>query len=134
MENYDNIKLHYRVVDVDEKEHSFTGRYWTDVLTEEFLAARNQYGHITFTEGGYPEICMTDFHYNFYDKEQPTKEDMEEIIRQSVNLPWLYMKEQLFLDNTDYTLSEIKQYVGSTGTMSVSNGEIQIDGHLQNTL
>ena len=124
---YDGMKIYFRILDVDKNDHSFEARYWTDVVTEESLAIQNKMtGYITFTEAGYPESCQSDFHYNFYDNPDPTKEDMIEIVRQSVNYPWLYLLEQLKQGNTDYSLANVRPYIGLTGEMVISNNEVQV--------
>lgn len=49
------MKIHYKIVEVWPDDHLIVARYWTDIITEEFLASTQEK-----LEDGSPVRCRTD--------------------------------------------------------------------------
>ncbi|NDB60115.1 hypothetical protein EB001_16940 [bacterium] len=116
------MKINYRILSVDESEHTFVVRYWTDIITEESLATHFTFsGDIVMTPNGYPERCRTDYNLNFYNNSNPSTNDVITIIKSSAPVKLLYVKEQLQLSNTQYNMSNVYNLVNITNSFEISN-------------
>lgn len=104
------MKIHYRLLQIDKKEHSIVVRYYTDLITEEKLANEfNEDGTIKMSENGnYPSKCRTDCNLNIFETPSPSKEDIIKIIEQSAPITWLHMQEQILNENIDTNLESIE--------------------------
>lgn len=104
------MKINYRILKVDEQEHSILVRYYTDIVTEEHLVS-NVYsdGHIDRTPEGYPVSCRTDYYFNIWETPSPSKERIIEIIENGAPKDWLYLQEQILNANVDTSLSAAKE-------------------------
>jgi hypothetical protein len=97
------MKIYYRVLSVDEKNHSIAVRYFTDEFSEESLAiSYDPYGELILNANGYPERCQTDYNITFYDLANPSEEQIIEKIKQTCPIQWF---EVLLLSKTgEYSL------------------------------
>ena len=77
-----SIDIKYRILSVDESEHSFVIRYFTDDLTEDMLATiRTEEGDIARDANGYPVACRTDYNISLFKTPTPTGKELEEVIK-----------------------------------------------------
>lgn len=121
------MKINYRVLSVDESEHTAVVRYWTDILTEESLATEfTPSGDIRMNPNGYPERCRTDYNLSFYNTTNPSTNDVITIIKSSAPTKWLYIKEQLNLSNSQYNLANISSMVNITSNFDANLNNIII--------
>ena len=106
------MKINYRVLSVDETEHTAVVRYWTDILTEESLATEfTPSGDIRMNPNGYPQKCRTDYNLSFYNIADPSTNDAIIIIKSSAPTKWLYIKEQIELSNSQYSLANLSNLI-----------------------
>lgn len=104
------MKINYRIVRVDENEHSILVRYYTDIVTEEHLATpKTPSGGFETTPEGYPVSCRTDYYFNIWETPSPSQERIIEIIENGAPRDWLYLQEQILNANVDTSLSAAKQ-------------------------
>lgn len=107
------MKLKYKIINVDEKEHSIMVRYYTDVITEDFLANMfDEHGQIVRNEDGSPKVCRTDSHFNIWQTPSPTHEELEKLIINAAPVEWLKLQESIKNPEVDTSLSSIKFKVG----------------------
>lgn len=102
------MKIHYRIISVDHKDHSMIVRYYTDLLTEEMLAIDDQK-----TKEGYPVRCRTDYNITFW-KHPATIEDIETQIKSSAPIQWFMVKEHTHQNET--ALSHVEHLVGKANS------------------
>lgn len=115
------MKINYRVLSVDEAEHTAVVRYWTDILTEESLATEfTPSGDIRMNSNGYPQKCRTDYNLNFYNTTNPSSNDIITIIKSSAPIKWLYIKEQIQLSNSEYNLSNVFSMINITNNFDAN--------------
>jgi galactose-1-phosphate uridylyltransferase len=115
------MKINYRIISVDEMQHSMVVRYWTDIVTEEMLAAEfEQNGKIRTTRYGYPIKCASDYNLMFYDKPMPTKEELEHFIIHSAPTTWLKHKEDVLDPSIKKDLSVVKEMLGKNNSFEAN--------------
>lgn len=101
-----NIK--FKIIEVHPDEHSIVVRYYSDTLSEDFLATSiNQDGTIDRYENGTPKRCRTDVHLNIW-KTTPTVDDIKTQINHSVNYDWFELHDKIADENIDTTLEIAK--------------------------
>jgi hypothetical protein len=132
------MKINYRVLSYNEKDHSMSVRYWTDILSEDDLNALfDEYNNIVYNSNGYPVRTKTDMNITFYNNPNPSSNDIVNLIQKNVPTSWIYNLEQTKISNTEYSLANVASFVGvsnnfqvnteifSNASRSVSNNEIQ---------
>lgn len=113
------MKINYRVLSYNEKDHSMTVRYWTDILSEDDLSVLfDEYGKIVYNANGYPVRTKTDVNITFYNNPSPSNEDILAQIERSAPSLWLYNIEQNKLSNTQYSLSNVVSFVGVSNSFN----------------
>lgn len=133
------MKVYYRILEVNENEHSFVVRYYTDKLTENILATDlNIDGSIRRTKEGYPTRCRTDYNIAFFEHNVPTEEDIKKKIDQSAPIEWFKLKENILDPNVETSLSSLKS-IPQVGEVSepvklVSSAKILSDEEIDNLL
>lgn len=109
--------MKYRIISTDPENHSIVVRYYTDILTEDMLAAEFDYPidgspkTIRRLADGIPERCRTDYNYNIWNV-RATKEDIEKYIIDSAPLEWFEMQHKILDPQTDTSLSQIEDLIG----------------------
>lgn len=102
------MKINFRILEKNDVEHSIVVRYFTDILTEEFLATSyDNAGNIIMDSKGYPLRCRSDFNYNIYDIDQPTESEIIEFIKERTPYDWLQMLEKSKDPNVVLSLSAV---------------------------
>jgi hypothetical protein len=108
----DELKVYYKIVEVDEKEQLMVVRYWTDFLTEEELAVDSNR-----RPDGTPVRCRTDYSITIWDNIR-TKEDVETLIINTIPVDWFKLHYTVKTPNIDHTingrLSHLKELVGGS--------------------
>lgn len=88
--------MYFRILEVNDKNHCMTVRYWTDKLSEDSLASHfDNNGKIIRDKKGNPVRCRTDFNITFYDHLNPSVEDIENEIRRNAPVRWLKLLEDI---------------------------------------
>lgn len=104
------MKINYRVLHVDEKQHSMVVRYWTDTISEDMLATEFEpNGKIRKTKYGYPTRCVTDYSLTFYDNLYPTDEEVSHYIMHNAPVNWLKLKEEVLDPNIKTDLESARK-------------------------
>lgn len=114
------MKINYRILKVDEKEHSIIVRYYTDIITEDKLANSWDENGIARTEEGFPIVCRTDYNFNIWETPSPTEERIKEIIMNGAPVDWLRLQEQIANNEIDTTLSEVKPLENTASSFTVT--------------
>lgn len=115
------MKINYRILRVDENEHSILVRYYTDIVTEAYLATpKNADGTFETTPEGYPVSCRTDYYFNIWETPSPTQERIVEIIQNGAPKDWLYLHEQILNSNIDTSLTEVKELEKTANSFTVT--------------
>ena len=83
------MNIHYKIVEVWPSDHLIVARYWTDEITEEFLASDSNR-----KDDGTPVRCRTDVSISLPIPE-PSSEKIYEIIQKSVPLAFLESLEKI---------------------------------------
>jgi hypothetical protein len=110
------MKINYRILSVDEKENSIVVRYWTDILTEEFLSTEFSVdGKPLLGLDGKPIRCRTDFNISLFDDYNLTELDVIARIERSAPVA--------FLKNLEYVESRPDKKVD----MSVTSNLLGVD-------
>jgi hypothetical protein len=90
----DTTNIKYRVIDVDEKESRFVVRYYTDILTEEFLSGfKDDDGNPKCGPDGKPISCRTDVSLTLYNPDA-THEEIEQQIMMNAPAEWMKVIER----------------------------------------
>lgn len=114
------MKINYRIIKVDELEHSIVVRYYTDIVTEAYLATPKYYdGTFETTTEGYPVSCRTDYNFNIWETPSPSPERIIEIIENGAPKEWLYLHEQILSENVDTSLSDVKPLEKQAGSFNI---------------
>lgn len=128
-----SLKIHSRILSVDETEHSIVVRYWTDEINENVLAtAFDSEGNISRNEDGTPVRCRTDFNLTVY-KEGATEEEILDQIARSAPVEFFKLKmrkptESLSIMKGRQHSFEHKPLTPKVDTTKMTDDEI--DAHL----
>jgi len=95
------MNIHYKIVEVWPQDHLIVARYWTDVLTEEFLASDSNR-----KSDGTPVRCRTDVSLSICIP-PPSEKELEEMIFKSAPLKFLETLEAVQDPNTDTSMTHI---------------------------
>ena len=111
------MNIHYKIVEVWPQDHLIVARFWTDILSEEFLASDSNR-----KEDGTPVRCRSDVSLTL-PIPAPKGEDLEKLILGNVPIAWLQTLEDVHNPNIDTNLNELQDLVGMTKVKSLK--EIQ---------
>ena len=110
------MTLYYRILHFSAQEHSFTVRYYSDILTENALAIEyNVDGTPKLTPEGYPVRCKTDYNISLYNNYDPKPEDLMKLIKQNSPAEWFKLHDKIHQDKTSF--SYVLDLVHTTGTI-----------------
>jgi hypothetical protein len=127
------MNIHYKIVEVWPSDHLIVARYWTDKLSEEFLASDSNR-----KEDGTPVRCRSDVSLTL-PVPAPTGDALEKLILANVPMAWLQTLENVQDPNVNTDMSsienllgvvnvksatEIQQAIGSNQTQQLSDAEI----------
>ena len=111
------MNIHYKIVEVWPQDHLIVARFWTDILSEEFLASGPDR-----KEDGTPVRCRSDISLTL-PIPAPNGEDLEKLILNNAPIVWLQTLEDVHNPNIDTSLNELQDLVGMTKVKSLK--EIQ---------
>jgi hypothetical protein len=108
------MNIHYKIVEIWPDDHLIVARYWTDVLTEQYLANSDNY-----LPDGSPARCRSDVSITL-PIPTPEGKELEEIIVRNAPLYWLTALEAVFNPDIDTRMNHIKEMVGKTFTKELN--------------
>ena len=106
------MQIKYKIIGCSEEERSILVRFYSDVITEEELANRDDDGEIIRHSDGSIKNCRTDYNINLFQVPAPTGNDLEVFIARHAPKDWLEMLEKVKDPSIDTTLSTIQDMVG----------------------
>jgi len=115
------MNLHYKIVEVWPSDHLIVARYWTDVLSEEFLASDSNRN-----EDGTPVRCRSDVSLTI-PIPAPTGKELEDFIIKQAPIEWLKTLEKVQAPDIDTSMSDIIKLKNTSFTVDVSKLETQFD-------
>lgn len=108
------MNLHYKIVEVWPSDHLIVIRYWTDMLSEEFLASDSNR-----KEDGTPVRCRSDVSLTL-PIPTPTGKELEELIVRQAPLQWLKTLEKVQAPDIDTSMTDILNLKDAQFTTDVS--------------
>jgi hypothetical protein len=104
------MNIHYKIVEVWPDDHLIVARYWTDVISEEFLASSDQRA-----EDGSPARCRTDVSLSVAIP-APSEEEMEKFILHNAPVYFLKTLEDVKNPEVDTSMTHILALKGKKFT------------------
>lgn len=106
------MEVRYRIIQLNESDHTMVIRYFSDLITEDFLANDfNEDGSIRRCHEGYPTRCRTDFCISV-PIAKPNQRDLEHIC--NLYCPWGWFETQEKILSGELSLVQARQYVGTS--------------------
>lgn len=103
------MDIKYRIISVDEKDHSFVVRYYTDILTEDMLTSFfNDDGSIQRGADGKPVRCRSDWSLTVYNV-NATHEEIESQIKSAAPAEWFRILEHANENDTTNAINNVKE-------------------------
>jgi hypothetical protein len=115
------MNLHYKIVEVWPSDHLIVARYWTDILSEEFLASDSNRN-----EDGTPVRCRSDVSLTL-PIPAPIGKELEDFIIKQAPIEWLKTLEKVQAPDIDTSMSDIIKLKNTSFTVDVSKLETQFD-------
>lgn len=109
------IKINYKIVEVWPDSHSIVVRYWTDLISEEFLASDDQRN-----EQGNPIRCRSDVSITL-PVPTPDGAELEKIILSNAPSNWLNLLQLVNDPNVDTSLDSVQSLIGVTNTKTIED-------------
>lgn len=100
------INISYKIVEVWPDSHSIVARYWTDIISEEFLASDDQRN-----DQGKPIRCRSDVAITL-PIPAPQGSELEKIILMNAPKNWLQLLHMVNDPNVDTNLDSIQSLIG----------------------
>ena len=94
------MNIHYKIIEVWPNDHVVVARYWTDNISQEFLASDSNRN-----PDGTPVRCRTDTSFTLPVPE-PLPEEIEARIANAAPVDFLKLMEQVIDSNIDTSLSK----------------------------
>ena len=104
------MRIHYKIVEVWPDDHLIVARYWTDVLSEQFLSSS---GPDELREDGSPYRCRSDVSITL-PVPTPKGQELEEIIMRNAPAYWLTSLEAVRDPEIDTNMQHIMTMMGQT--------------------
>ena len=116
------MNLHYKIVEVWPNDHLIVTRYWTDILSEEFLAS-----DVNRREDGTPVRCRSDVSITL-PIPAPTGKELEDLIVRQAPLEWLKTLEKVQTPEIDTSMKDIIALKNVVSTKSEEEIRSEIEG------
>jgi hypothetical protein len=110
------MKLYYKIVEAWPEDHLIVVRYWTDIITEEFLAQPDS----TPMADGSPNRCRSDTTFTL-PVPTPTGEELDKLISSGGPVEWLKLLESIHDPSIDTSLNDIKNMIGVVKEADISS-------------
>ena len=105
--------IKYKIIQVTLADHSFVVRFYTDKITEEFLAIKNpDTGEIIRNPDNTIQACRTDYSITLYDVPTLAGEKLHEKIMSSAPVLWFSLQEKIIDPEVDTAMTELCSLVG----------------------
>ena len=114
------MKINYKIVEVWPNDHLIVARYWTDIVSEEFLASDDQRN-----EQGKPIRCRSDVAITL-PIPAPQGEELDKLIVANAPMAWLTTMENVIDPNVDTSLNHISDMIGIVKEADISSTQ-QLD-------
>jgi len=114
------MNIHYKIVEVWPNDHLIVVRYWTDILSEEFLASNSERN-----EDGTPVRCRSDVSLTL-PVPAPTGLSLEKIILRNAPIAWLQTLEDVDNPDVDTSLDDLKGMVGVSNSKTLKQVETML--------
>jgi len=108
------MNIHYKIVEVWPSDHQIVVRYWTDVLSEEFLASDPNR-----KEDGTPVRCRSDVALTLAIP-APTGKELDGILVRNAPLEWLKTLEKVQAPDIDTSMTDILKLKDEQFTATLS--------------
>lgn len=115
------MNLHYKIVEVWPQDHLVVVRFWTDVLSEEFLASND-----IRKEDGTPERCRSDVSITL-PIPTPSGKELEDLLISYAPLEWLKTLEKVHAPDIDTSMEEILKVKDVIKTVDIASRENPFD-------
>lgn len=129
----ENIIIKYRIIEMNDKEQSIVVRYYTDLLSEEALAADSNRN-----PDGIPVRCRTDFSMNLYDADYvKDEESLHKFLLDAAPTDWFRLQHESILGIEKRSIDFVKPHFNKTyeKTVELKKPElIKIEEKLPETL
>jgi hypothetical protein len=102
------MNINYKIVEVWSKDHLIVVRFWTDVLSEEFLASDSNRKY-----DGTPVRCRSDVSITL-PIPAPTGEELDNIITRQAPVSWLKTLEDVIDPEVNTSMIHIEELLGKT--------------------
>lgn len=90
------MKIYYRILNINDNDHSLVVRYWTDNITELSLCSEFDKDNLPLiTDDGYPVRCRSDVSVTFYNNLNPSQNAIVEIIKVNAPVDWFRLLESV---------------------------------------
>jgi hypothetical protein len=114
------MNIHYKIVEVWPNDHLIVVRYWTDILSEEFLASNPDRN-----EDGTPVRCRSDVSLTL-PVPAPTGLSLEKLILRNAPIAWLQTLEDVDNPDVDTSLDDLKGMVGVSNSKTLKQVETML--------
>ena len=108
------MNIHYKIVEVWPSDHLIVARYWTDELSEEYLASSPESAK---REDGTPGRCRSDVSISLPIPE-PSKEEIELMVQKNAPIAFLVLLETIKDPNINTDMNNSSPLKGITKTVS----------------
>lgn len=106
------MNIHYKIVSINQEDHSFIVRYWTDIISEDFLANEfDENNEIKRREDGSPTRCRSDVNLTLY-KVDATEVEIDLLIRENAPKEWLETLEKVQDPKIDTSMEKLNKKIG----------------------
>jgi len=124
------MNIHYKIVEVWPSDHLIVARYWTDVITEQYLDSNQG-----TKDDGTPARCRSDVSITL-PIPAPTGQELEDLIMRNAPSFWLKTLEDVHNPEIDTSMTNIQSLLGQTFVKEVdlnasNNTEILSDDEIQ---
>lgn len=134
-----SMEIKFKILEIDNNQHSIVVRYFTDYFTEDNLASSfttDQSGQpvIDRRPDGSPIRCQTDYNINIWKAvPTPTEKDIIAAAQQGAPYDWFNLKYDVINPNVDTTLSNAIPLIGNvfTCTKPITYIEEDIQAEIQ---
>ena len=114
------MKIYYRILSVNESDHTFTVRYWTDIISEiDMCGVFDSDGSPRLDDNGIPVRCRTDYNLCMFDNLNPTVEEIEQQIKLTCPISWFNLLEKTKTNPSGVSLSNVNPLIGITENFDV---------------
>lgn len=111
------MNLHYKIVEVWPQDHLVVVRFWTDALSEDFLASSD-----IRKEDGTPVRCRSDVSVTL-PIPAPEGEELEKLLVSYAPLEWMKLLEKVQAPEIDTSLTQVQYLLGVAKVKSMEEVE-----------